>query len=133
MTFFENLIGLTRNYSTYLTVEQLDVAHKIEKKMMDVDFENSELLKDDKFKKGKLPFEESYIKTAQFRFKSSRILLTYIGIKFLYLFVAIFQIYLMNAFLSTKKNDFYGSEIVSSILNGDNEIHNNTDSKIFPR
>lgn len=114
-------------------MEQLDVAYKVEKKLLQTDSENNELLNDNNYKKGKMPFEDSYIKTAQFRFKSSKILLTYLCVKFLYLFVAVLQIYLMNAFLSTKKHEYYGAEVVSSILNGDNEIHNNTDSKIFPR
>ena len=80
-------------------------------------------------------------------------MITYFMIKLLYLNIALLQIYLMNSFLSTKKDQFYGTEIMYSIISGESDIRDqlgkivmfrrfpffqlilfcNIDSRIFPR
>lgn len=65
-------------------------------------------------------------------YKSS-LTLTYISIKIIYLLNAFLQIILMNAFLSNDSHEFYGGEILSSILQGKADLIEMSDSKIFPR
>ena len=45
--------------------------------------------------------------------------------------IAVLQIYLMNAFLSSKTNSFYGYEILKTILKGEADLVQQSDSKIF--
>ena len=60
--------------------------------------------------------------------------LTYVLIKFVYLGVALLQIHLMNIFLSSRSNTFYGFQVVQSILNGTADLGPDlSDSKVFPR
>lgn len=125
--------GLTNNYSDLTTVKEVQIITKVEQKMdqiSEIENEKDELVKK-KLEKS-MPLEKDYMKFAKFRFSSGLITFIYIGIKFLYLFVAVIQIVIMNNFLTNGSNT-YGSEIYDSIVTGNNEIKNNTDSRIFPR
>ena len=107
---------------------------KVERKIDQISIdENEELINAQEAQKNASILEEdTFIGSAQFKFSTSLITFTYMGIKFLYLSVAVFQILLMNAYLSTKTNEYYGSEVFQRVMSGTNEI-NDTDSKIFPR
>lgn len=67
------------------------------------------------------------------KFSRSFLTLTYITTKLIYLLNAIGQIVLMDMFLSNENNLLYGKQIVQTILNGDGDLVNHTDSRIFPR
>lgn len=67
------------------------------------------------------------------KLSNSALTLSYVFVKLLYLLGAVFQIYLMNRFLSNKKHDFYGFQILSTILRGQADLGDQSDSKIFPR
>jgi len=127
--------GLTKNYSSYMTRGQFELAGMVEKEIDELDTkagkEHSPLL-DEKSEDVEVK-KSSYFEAARLRFASSLITLTYMAIKCLYLFMALFQILLMNAYLSTKSHEYYGSQVFKSIMSGGNEMVNNTDSKIFPR
>lgn len=58
---------------------------------------------------------------------------TYVAVKCLYLFIACWQVHMMNVFLSSKKHAFYGYEILSNILQGQADLGYRSDSKVFPR
>jgi hypothetical protein len=67
------------------------------------------------------------------KLKRALLTLTYVLVKVLYLLVAVFQIYLMNAFLSNRKHEFYGLQVLTTILMGEADLGGNSDSRIFPR
>lgn len=125
---------MTQNHSCYLTVKQQQLLSKVERKIdqLSID-ENEELINAPEAQRdAPIREEDTLIGSAKFKFSTSLITFTYMGIKFLYLSVAVFQILLMNAYLSTKTNEYYGSEVFQRVMSGTNEI-NDTDSKIFPR
>jgi hypothetical protein len=64
---------------------------------------------------------------------NSYLTLTYITIKLIYLLIAIFQLLLMNMFLSNRRHSFYGFEVLHTILSGQADLVDRSDSKIFPR
>ena len=108
--------------------------HRIESKVDQISLNETEHLVTDASQQ-KPPTSsraETMFESVLFKFQTSLVTFTYMGVKFLYLFVAVLQILIMNAYLSTQANEYYGSEVFSNIISGTNEI-NNTDSKIFPR
>ena len=58
---------------------------------------------------------------------------SYVMVKALYLLNAMMQIYMMNALLSSKRHAFYGFEVLQTILRGEADLVQKSDSKIFPR
>ena len=58
----------------------------------------------------------STIRAVTLRLSKTYLTLTYIGVKFLYLLLAVIQIYLMNAFLSTNAHDFYGNNLETRLI-----------------
>ena len=91
-------------------------------------------MKDSKDKKKNTYGYDSFsFKIIAKKLNKSILTFTYISIKCLYLVIAILQIYLMNAFLSTKTNSFFGYEILTTILRGEADLVQQSDSKIFPR
>jgi hypothetical protein len=91
-------------------------------------------LKDSKDKKKQKNGYNSFsLKIIAKRLNKSILTFSYISIKCLYLVIAILQIYLMNAFLSSKTNSFFGYEILKTILSGEADLVHQSDSKIFPR
>ncbi len=131
--------GLTNNFSSYMTRRQFKAADIVDKRINELDIkvekENDQLLNNQKDESNSYleVNQSSYLQTARLKFSNSLVTLTYIAIKFLYLFTALIQISMMNAFLSTKSHEYYGSQVFKSIISGNNELLNNTDSKIFPR
>ncbi len=80
-------------------------------------------------------FHQKISKIQRFRhnIKSRLLMITYFLTKITYLIVALLQIFVMNSFLSTSKNQFYGQQVIQSILNGESDIRDQLDSRIFPR
>lgn len=64
---------------------------------------------------------------------NSTLTLAYIAVKLLYLANALFQLFLMNMFLSNKMHSFYGWQVLMTILRGEADLGEASDSKIFPR
>jgi hypothetical protein len=78
--------------------------------------------------------DKNILAKATHKLKTSSLLLTYCGIKFLYFTVALIQLLLMNAYLSNKQHSFYGTHILSKIYNGTDQVNGvYMDSRIFPR
>jgi hypothetical protein len=58
---------------------------------------------------------------------SSRLLtFSYFLIKILYLLAALFQVFIMNSFLSRTKHELFGTEIVKTIFRGEADIRNHS-------
>ena len=51
---------------------------------------------------------------------------SYFFVKILYLLVALFQVYIMNSFLSRNKHESFGEEVIKTIFRGEADIRNQT-------
>ena len=64
---------------------------------------------------------------------NSTLVIAYIGVKLLYLANALFQLFLMNIFLSNQKYSYYGWQVLKTIWSGQADLGGSSDSHIFPR
>lgn len=99
----------------YLPIKRLKQSLKIKKKIQDIEKIDSLHLQED-FPEAKLSYDLTAFEIIKHKISKCLLSLTYIGIKVLYLAIAVSQILLMNSFLSTKKHNFYGAEVLQTIV-----------------
>ena len=110
--------SLTRNFANCLPIKKFQLASKVEKKIN---------------KMGQFLKENNQAVIKKIFLQNCVLTISYIFTKFLYLALAIFQLLLMNAFLSNISHSFYGYEVINNIMDGKSDLANSSDSKIFPR
>ena len=103
---------------SYLPVKRMQQAIKIKKKIEDIENLHDEDDDDSNtdFPEPKLSYDVSKFVLYKHKFSKFLLTFTYISTKLFYLFIAVIQILAMNSFLSSRKHNFYGFEIIKTIV-----------------
>jgi hypothetical protein len=115
--------NLTQNHS-YSTSKQIKTALNIRSKL---NRQSSVKINENETK------AVTYFRSRTNKLRKSLLTYGYIITKLLYLCVAVLQIHLMNRFLSNQKHSFYGWQVIETILKGQADLGDSSDSKVFPR
>jgi hypothetical protein len=119
------LIGLlTQNFNDSLTTDRLKQNNRTRSLIKNYTNDNSRNQNEEK------PESRARVKQILQILRSSSLLFTYFFIKFLYLLIAVAQLYFMNLFLSNKKHTFYGAEILERLYGTDQANGIYADSKV---
>ena len=101
------------NDRKYVPIKSTKKTIKIKQKIEDIEQLDDSL--SDKYDE-KLFNDLSAIENLKHKFSTSILTFTYIGMKLLYLFISVIQVFLMDYFLSSKKYNFYGREVLEKIV-----------------
>jgi hypothetical protein len=96
----------------YIPIKRIKKTIKIKQKIEDVEKLDESSDKYDE----KLFYDLSAYENLKHKVSTTILTFTYIGIKILYLLVSVVQVFLMDYFLSSKRHNFYGREVLEKIV-----------------
>jgi innexin len=125
------IANLTQSYESAYTIERFNKASRVQRLLLRNTAATARPPSEDGDTQ---PPAKTLLASTQAVLTRNILTLTYVTVKLIYLLVAVLQIVLMfDKFLSNSSHTFYGGQVLSTILSGQADLGDKSDSKVFPR